>query len=256
MISQDLHEAQETPSADYADETFRSSRWLQYFQDNKRARANMSFSSGLDVGAALRAPLIRSLQRFQIGETGEGLHLKRYARKTRDPVYEQCIDMFVKEEQFHARVLADMIAALDGTLLTWHWSDLVFILLRRMLGLKTEIFILLVAEVIGKCFYRLCADNLSNDRLSDAFSLIVLDEIGHLEFHCAFLRSRLSEVSTPLRYAIYYAWTLIFYAGCFVFIADHRKTLLALDGSPRKFLRQCSNTFHRAAARALAVGED
>jgi len=256
MISQELQPARDTALVDEADESFLSARWLQYFQDNKTARGNITIPAGVAVSKTLRLPLIRSLQRFQIGETGEGLHLKRYASKTGDQVYEQCIDLFIKEEQFHARVLADMIAALDSTLLSWHWSSLAFICLRRMLGLKTEIFILLVAEIIGKCFYRLCADKLSDEALSDAFSLIVLDEIGHLEFHCAFLHSQMKTVSTTIRYFVYWSWATIFYAGCIVFIADHQRTLKALGGSPRDFLQQCARTFHRAAARALTVCSD
>ncbi|HEY9717351.1 MAG TPA: hypothetical protein V6C69_07780 [Trichormus sp.] len=256
MISQELQHASGTALTDEADDSFQAARWLQYFQDNKSARGKITIPSGIAVSKTLRLPLIRSLQRFQIGETGEGMHLKRYASKTGDQVYEQCIDLFIKEEQFHSRVLADMIAAVDGTLLSWHWSDLAFICLRRMLGLKTEIFIILVAEIIGKCFYRLCADKLQNETLSDAFSLIVLDEIGHLEFHCAFLRTQMRKASTAVRYCVYWGWATIFYAGCIVFIADHQKTLKALGGSPRDFLQQCSRTFHRAAARALTVCSD
>src|SRR5262249_4075085 len=101
----------------------------------------MVFRHEPNVSQELRGPLINSLQRFQIGETGEGKHLRKHARTLNDPMYEECIDLFIKEEQFHARVLAQMIQSLDGTLLTWHWTDLAFIGLRRVMHLKTEVFI-------------------------------------------------------------------------------------------------------------------
>ena len=124
------------------------------------------------------------MQRFQIGESGNGTHLRKYATTTKDPTYEQCIDLFVREEQGHARLLAQLIKSLEGTVLTRHWSELAFVALRRMLGLKTEVFVLLIAEIIGKCFYKACADRLQNKTMKDVFSAIVMDEIFHLEFHC------------------------------------------------------------------------
>lgn len=253
MISQHLAEIETDALALERGSGFSSAHWLTYFQDNRKARVDIAFPNELRVPLSMRAPLLRSLQRFQIGETGEGKHLKRFARRMHDPVYEECIDLFIKEEQFHARVLAQMIQSLDGTLLTWHWSDLAFIVLRRMLGLKTEVFILLIAEIIGKCFYKSCADSLENRLLSDAFSLIVLDEIGHLEFHCSFLQEQMKDSPYLLRRAVHYAWCMLFVTACLVFIADHIRSLKVLGVLPRDFLQDCSNTFHRAATRALLL---
>lgn len=234
-------------------EAFSSKRWLAYFQENKKACPVFVFPDTVKVSKTLRQPLIHSLQRFQIGETGEGKHLRKFAGKMQDPVYEQCIDMFIKEEQHHARVLAQVIAAMDGTLLSWHWSDLVFIGLRRLLHLKTEIFILLIAEVIGKCFYRVCSAHLEDPLLSDAFSLIVLDELGHLEFHCGFLRSQFECSPLIVRQFILFCWAFIFYcAGC-VFVADHKKALVALNVPPRQFFKELSTTFRICSQRALAL---
>jgi hypothetical protein len=234
-----------------SEQKFSPSDWLGYFQINRESRAEITFPNRLAMAQELRLPLLKSLQRFQIGETGEGKHLRKYASLMNDVVYEQCIDLFVREEQFHARVLAEMIQALDGTLLSWHWTDLAYICLRRMLGLKTEVFIMLIAEIIGKCFYRACADNLDNRLLSDAFSLIVLDEIGHLEFHTHFLQDRTKAFPHAARRAVHYAWCTLFVVACLVFIADHKNTLVALKVAPRDFLRDCLNTFHRSATRAL-----
>lgn len=50
--------------------------WLNYFQHNRTHRRPLAFEKGIAVEPHLREPLIRSLQRFQIGETGEGIHLK------------------------------------------------------------------------------------------------------------------------------------------------------------------------------------
>jgi hypothetical protein len=234
---------------DDSNPAFSSAQWLSYFQSNKESRINISFAKHNSIPASTRAPLIWTLQRFQIGETGEGNHLRKYARMTNDPDYEQCIDLFIKEEQYHALVLAQMIQSMDGVLLTWHWSDLAFIGLRRMLGLKTELLILLIAEIIGKCFYNACANNLKNSRFSDAFSLIVLDEIGHLEFHCEFLRDEMKPLPPIAKKICYFAWCVLFFSACLVFIVDNMRALEAINVSPRNFLNDCSSTFYRAAVR-------
>lgn len=251
MLSNEFAETRTLLSDDH-DTHFTSARWLAYFEENRRAQINIHFPD-IAIPTDLRTPLIRSLQRFQLGETGDGRFLRKYAKSLNDPDYERCIDMFIKEEQFHASVLARMIAAMDGTLLSWHWTDLAFIALRRMLGLKTELFILLIAEVIGKCFYRRCAKGVSDRLLSDAFSLISLDEIGHLEFHCAFLAERFKRAPVLFRYSIWWAWSSIFYAACLVFVADHFRTIYALNLKPSEFVQDCCNTFHRSATRALLL---
>ena len=230
---------------------FSSKRWLSYFYENKKSRSDLKFSRTPSVPGNLRAPLIRSLQKFQIGETGEGKHLRKYAKRLKDPIYEECIDLFIKEEQFHARLLAQIIQALDGTLLSWHWTDIAFIALRRMLGLKTELFIILIAEIIGKCFYKKCADKLEDRILSDTFSLIVLDEISHLEFHCSFMHKQTRSIPLYMRRFIAYCWRFLFTSACTVFVFDHRRTLTELGVTGSEFLTDCSASFDRAAKKAL-----
>lgn len=251
--TQETQEAKEASSLAPGKEGFSSQRWLAYFKENKSSYPTIVFPDTVKVSPTLREPLIHSLQRFQIGETGEGKHLKKFATKMNDPVYEKCIDMFIKEEQHHARILAQMIASMDGTLLSWHWSDLVFIGLRRLLHLKTEIFVLLIAEVIGKCFYRTCSAHLEDPLLSDAFSLIVLDELGHLEFHCSFLRSQFEKSPLFVRKFVLFCWSILFYCACFVFIADHKKALIALNVTPRQFLQDLSTSFGICSQRSLLL---
>lgn len=251
--SKEFVDAKESSSLAPGDDGFSTKRWLAYFKENKESCPQIVIPQSVDVSPSIRPALIRSLQRFQIGETGEGKHLKKFAAKMNDPFYSQCIDMFIKEEQHHARILAQMIASMDGTLLTWHWSDLVFIGLRRLLHLKTEIFVLLIAEVIGKCFYRTCSANLSDALLSDAFSLIVLDELGHLEFHCGFLRNQFEHTPAFVRQFVLICWSALFYCACCVFIADHKNALKALNVSQKQFMSDLSTTFRICSQRSLLL---
>src|SRR5258708_16001037 len=97
---------------------------------------------------------MRSVQSFQVGEQGDGLHLRKAAARTNNPDYIAAIDLFVKEEQEHSRLLARLIEGMGGSLLQHHWSDTCFVFLRRLLGLRMELLILLVPEVIAQFYYK------------------------------------------------------------------------------------------------------
>lgn len=233
--------------------TFSSAYWLSFFENNKRNKQAFVWPQYLDVPYSVRVPIINSLQRFQLGETGDGNHLRKYAKTLNDPIYEQCIDLFVAEENAHALVLARIIESMDGYLITWHWSDYAFVSLRHLLGLKTEIFIILTAEIVGKCFYQACADNLPDQSFRAIFSSIVLDEIAHLKFHWSFMRKEMRAFPWLMRRVIYYFWSAVFLAICFVFVIDHSEALRALGKTPRSFLSDCLGLYKRGAMRALLV---
>lgn len=233
--------------------TFSSVFWLNHFRKNKAKREKEEFvvPESVALPAATKAALVASLQRFQLGETGDGEHIKKLARIMSDPVYEQCIDLFIKEEQSHAAVLAKIIKAMDGKLITWHWSDVAFVTLRRLLGLKTEIVILQCAEVIGKCFYAACARNIKDADISRVFASIVEDEKAHLKFHWSFVKNETLMLYPSSRTTMYKVWKFGFAMLCLVFIADHYKALRVLGVKPRDFFADCMSTFNRAAIRAL-----
>lgn len=227
---------------------FSSSEWLSYFRNNKSLHPIAILPDHIEMETCLRKSIIKSLQRFQIGETGDGKHLRKFAASQNDDAYSECIDLFIKEEQSHGRVLAEVIRALDGTLINWHWTDAVFVLFRRILGLKTEIFMLLIAEVIGKCFYKAIADKIEHEQLKEIFSLIVLDEIAHLSFHSQFLSIQFRDSSWSFKTLVNYLWTLLFHSACLAFVLDHKDALQNLGISSAEFTQRCARDFHRSAA--------
>lgn len=233
--------------------TFSSVFWLNHFRKNKIKREMEEYKvpQTINLPDSTKSALVASLQRFQLGETGDGEHIKRFARNMCDPVYEQCIDLFIKEEQSHAAVLAKIIKAMDGKLIGWHWSDMAFVTLRRLLGLKTEIVILQCAEVIGKCFYDVCAKNIDDAQISSIFASVVEDEKAHLKFHWSFVKKETLMLYPSSRTTMYKVWKFCFAMLCVVFIADHIKALRTLNVKPREFFNDCMSTFNRGAIRAL-----
>jgi hypothetical protein len=132
--------------------------WLRYFQENREHRLEIPPGQTFYPEPLLRAPLIRSLRRFQLGESGEGRHWRGHAALTRDLEYQQCVDLFIKEEQHHARMMARILRELQTPLLQRHWSNDCFVHLRRMFGLEEELLTLLVPEMIAQRFFRALRD--------------------------------------------------------------------------------------------------
>lgn len=228
-------------------------KWLNYFQQNKINRIDIPWQLGITPEPHLRDPLIASLQRFQVGETGEGRHLMKGARHTGDADYIQAMQLFIDEEHEHARLLAEILKQLNAPLLGRHWSDGAFVVLRHLAGLRTELLILLVAEMIAKCYYRVLRDGTSDVVLRTLFTQIIRDENGHVAFHCDYLRSSLGQWPKPARRILRLLWRMVYRAACLVVMLDHRPVLLACGVSTGTFWRETGAIFSRDSASALGL---
>ncbi len=222
--------------------------WLKYFEFNRGHRHEIPWELGITVEPRMRAPLIHSLQRFQVGESGEGRHLRKQAATTNDPAYIACIDFFIKEEQEHARLMAEILRRLEARLLRHHWSDACFILLRRLFGLNQELLVLLMPEMIAKRFFRALHDGAKDPVLRAVFGQIMHDEEGHLAFHIEFLQRALAGLSVASRIFQRSLWRLFFRASCLVVMWDHRGILRAVGVSSAKFWWDCGLIFDEVSA--------
>jgi len=226
--------------------------WLKYFEYNRKHRIDIDWEKPMELDAWLRAPLIRSLQRFQVGESGEGNHLRRQAATTADPDYQAAIDLFIKEEQEHARLMAWILQKLNASLLKVHWSDGCFILLRRLFGLRHELLVLLIPEMIAKRYFRAVRDRFDDPILKSVFSQILHDEEGHLGFHVDFLQSALAQMSLPARAILRVVWLAVFRAACLVVMVDHRAILRGCGVSASAFWWDCGLIFDEVTACILS----
>jgi hypothetical protein len=226
--------------------------WVAYFVQNARDRVSIPWEHDVAIESHLFAPLVRSLQRFQVGEQGEGTHLKRAAIRTGDVTYSRAIALFVEEERHHAYILARILDAMGGSVLRWHWSDACFICLRRRFGLHAELLVLLAAEIIGERFYRIVYTTIDDHLIHSAFGQILRDEEGHIAFHSDYLRHTLPP-SACARVALHLGWRILFRIACLVVIFDHRSFLRAAGVSPISFWRRCGQRFDTVALHILGA---
>jgi rubrerythrin len=118
---------------------------------------------------------------FQLGESGDGTHLLEAAGLSMaGDEYLGALTRFVAEEQEHARMLAAVLEALAGPLLSHHWSDRLFVLARRARSLVTEVLVLLIAEVVALTYYSTLRDGLPSSGLREVVARIHADELVHV----------------------------------------------------------------------------
>jgi len=206
------------------------------------------WEKGVHVEERLRLPLVRSLQRFQLGESGEGRHLRQRAAQTGDAAYAACVELFIQEEQEHARLMARVILGLNGSLLKTHWSESWFVGMRHLIGLHAQLLVLLAPEMIARRYFRVLYEATGEPVLRAVFAQILRDEEGHLAFHADFLNRAFSRLSFRQRILLLVGWRAMFDLVCLAMLIDHRSMLRAAGVSLGAFWRECGCIFDEVAA--------
>ncbi len=70
--------------------------WVEHFARNRTECIYIPWELGVHVGPHLRSALAKSLQRFQIGESGDGEHLRKVAARTGHRQYALAVEAFVR----------------------------------------------------------------------------------------------------------------------------------------------------------------
>jgi hypothetical protein len=227
-------------------------RWRQHFEHNRIHRDPVPWAEGIHVSPSMAKPFIRSLQRFQVGESGEGRHLRAAARSTGDEEYIRAIDLFIGEEQEHARLMAEILRRLKAPLLDGHWSDGCFILLRRLFGLNEELMVLLTPEIIARRYFRIVHDAVPDESVRAVCAQILRDEEGHVAFHVEYLRRAFVSKSLVSRLLLREAWRILFRLAVIVVLFDHRSFLAACGVSGSGFWWDCELMFDEVSSQIFA----
>ncbi|WP_067483653.1 ferritin-like domain-containing protein [Actinomadura hibisca] len=197
--------------------------WRRHFEDEAERRRLVP-DPDWGVGARLAPAVVRSLQKFQVGESGDGANL---IRKAGGGDYGVAARLFVAEELNHARMLALLLEAAGAPTIERHWSDVVFVRLRRSLGLRTELAVLLIAEVVALAYYRVLRDGAGDALARDVAARVLCDERRHVPFH----RDRIGRVPG----VVAWGWRLAVGVVAGVVAVDHGSALRALGGSRWRF---------------------
>lgn len=203
------------------------------------------------------AALARSLAIFQLGESGGGTVIQQAQRSPLhgiDPAYCKSIEWFVDEEHRHADILAKCVASLGGQCIRQNWTARLFVVGRRLMGLRLKILVLLAAEVVGLCYYKLLAMRLPQGQLRNLLDELAKDEEAHLKFHSDFLRLYAQGHLTGLLFKI--AWRLVTYAALVVVTIDHRHALKQMDIPLKLVWQRWLYLVHKTEAQVTTTTPD
>jgi hypothetical protein len=241
-----------------------ASRWIQYFENHRHHHDAETYdwaAPGPDPTRPEIRALAASVAIFQLGESGGGSRLRRYADSltAEDPAfagYGRAVALFVDEENGHAALLRQMVLRLGGTLLEKQWSNSIFRFIRNVLGLEFNVQVLLSAELIARGYYGLLARHAPDPVIRACCCRITRDEVGHIAFHVDFFRDRLGA---------WPAWRSLLWRAQFQFLfalagwvvwLDHGKALHACGITRELFTektaRACQSFLGGLASRSRA----
>ncbi len=212
--------------------------WLDYFVANRQRGEALPWQHEIGLGEPLESALVRTLQRFHLGESGEGEWLKKWAAAQGDAEYCRAIALFVAEEQEHSRWFGRLLDNIGAPALQSHWSDAIFTKVRRAGGLHFELVTFLTAEIAGKRLFAGIARRCPDPLVRAVFGRIVKDESAHIAFHIATLRAAFAGQSRINRALWRLCWRVLLGAALLIVCLDQAALFRVLGLSRRRFWAQ------------------
>jgi hypothetical protein len=210
-------------------------RWVKAFEANLEHRREPDWSVRCDLPAGAKRDLGRSLSHFQLGESGGGTFLLRGANARAatagDPAYPRALQLFIAEENEHARLLSRLCERYGAPLTTEHWTHFLFHHLRQVAGIDFELMVLVAAELIGNAYYETLVAHMQDEPLLQAVRLILRDEALHCQFHLDRLTDALAGRGHLSRCFFAASFRTLFEAALAVAWHDHARGVRAAGGS-------------------------
>jgi hypothetical protein len=230
----------------------RSAAWLAYFRGNA-SRPSPPLGSFESLPPHVRAALVPSLQRFQLGETGEG-RVAHEAARSADPALDdalkECIALYVREEGRHARELAAALRALGAPLAKHDVTEALFRRGRRLLGLRTKLLTMAVAEIVGGVYYDVLAAHVPP--VAETARAIRRDEDQHLAFQAELFGRVVAGAPTAYVAACAAGFALVVACAIATVLVTHAPLFRATGASRTAFARACVREALRGAERVRA----
>jgi len=230
-------------------------KWLEYYQQNPRRQEVLDREISWDERTPMTPDQIdamaHSLQRFELGESGDGKLLLSKAAGARDEVYLAALRLFVVEEQKHSALFLKCLGYLGRSRLAAHWSDAAFTSLRRALGLRLELMLFLTAEVIALDYFELLERGVPDPVIRLVATRVLTDEYEHVRFQIQRLGDGFAETPRPGRAVVRAAWTIITIGAAAVVALDHRRAIAISGGRPARFFVAAVRNFRAVAAAVL-----
>lgn len=213
-------------------------RWINHFIRNRLDRSEPDWAAPISIPERMFGPLLKSLEQFRLGDGGGPASLIAYdAERFRSRTEEMraIVDFWFAEEAEHARLLGCAVRRFGGRYITSHWSFTAFCLCRRVLGVRFELQVLLLTELVSTAYYRVLQAHSPDAPLAEMCGLILRDEAGHVAFH----RDRLADAGrSPLGLRGIFWQTqfwVLGHAAATMLWANHGRCLTVIGGSRAQY---------------------
>jgi hypothetical protein len=236
-----------------------TSHWLEHFHLNRLHRPEPDWNAPISLDLHTITQVLPSLEGFQLGDGGGPASLiaadaERFRGSSGDT--RTLVDLWFAEEKEHSRLLSCAVRRFGGKLIKSHWSFTAFCACRRIFGVRFELQVLLLTELVSTAYYRVLRRHIDDTAVRAMCSLILRDEAGHVAFH----RARLAASnSRGIPWALQF-WLCGFGAATMLWI-NHRRCLRAIGGSRSEYYREVwfeisrfvRRLFHPAHARENTI---
>lgn len=223
-------------------------KWIAYFNRNRQDRPEPDWSAPMSIPARMFRPFLRSIEQFRLGDGGGPAALiARDAEKFRGQTDQMrtIVDLWFAEEAEHARLLGCAVKRLGGRNINSHWSFTAFCLTRRVLGVRFELQVLLLTELVSTAYYRVLRAHSPDIPVAQMCDLILRDEAGHVAFH----RERLADAGRStfgLRGALWQSqFWLLGHAAATMLWVNHGPCLTAIGGSRAEYFGEVRRQLKR-----------
>jgi hypothetical protein len=217
-----------------------SQQWLNYYENNRLNRPEPKWNLPSALDSKMQSALAHSLSHFQLGETGDGTFLIGQVRVQLpdDVAYHRALELFIAEENEHARLLERLVIRFRGRTIRRHWTHTLFRLVRHALGFKFEIQLLVIAELVGTAYYRLLRLRTRDPVLEETCDLILRDEAQHVDFHADWFGAFQAQLLPIERAAWNFQFQILFTLAAAVAWVDHKTCLQLTGANRREFFRE------------------
>lgn len=216
-------------------------KWIDYFNRNRLNRREPDWDAPKAVPPEMLRPFLRSLEQFRLGDGGGPASLIAHDAQTfrgSTETIRTIVDLWFAEEAEHARLLGCAVKRFDGRNINSHWSFTAFCACRRWLGVRFELQVLLLTELVSTAYYRVLRAHSPDEPVAQMCDLILRDEAGHVAFH----RERLADAgrsSVGIRGAFWQAQFWIFgHAAATMLWVNHGPCLTVIGGSRAEYFRE------------------
>ncbi|HEV7137828.1 MAG TPA: hypothetical protein VGN43_14415 [Steroidobacteraceae bacterium] len=224
--------------------------WLNHFEYHAEQPRGAAGAPANALRPEERRLITRSLARFQLGEQSDGSGLLRaacrFAAAEGDELLPRITELFIREEQRHARLLREFMDQHGIPTRPRHWSDTLFRRVRRLAGFELYLHVLITAELIGNVYYRALESLTGCQRLKSLCRTLIADELAHIGYESDLILELRARRPALLRSLIRAAHRAFFCgAACAVWLS-HRAVLRGAGHTGSGFVQAClaQYTFH------------